>query len=114
KAGFFAPTIGTKAGQITISRFRPDGSSNVVWDRSSANLTDSSTSVDAVLADVEQPDGKMRSMILKADGSGGRVILPPGQSALGMSNDGQWVVYKLAAGGASDLGLQHVSDGTTR
>jgi Tol biopolymer transport system component len=112
--GLFSGTISTKGGQLALSRFRPDGTSNIVWDRSSALWTLPSRSGDAILAEVEQPDGKVRTMILKADGSGGRAILAPGQSAQWWSTDGKWVVYGLAAGGANDLGLLHVPDGVTR
>jgi Tol biopolymer transport system component len=114
KAGFFAAAISTKAGQLAFSRFRADGGSNVVWDKSSAFLVAPSSTGDSVVAGVEQPDGKMRSMILAADGTGGRAILPTGQSAMAWSKDGQWVLYGLAAGGANDLGLLHVADGVTR
>ena len=112
--GLFAGTISTKGGQLALSRFRLDGTGSTVWDKSTAFGTLASPTGDAILADVEQPDGKVRSMILKADGSGGRAILPPGQSAQSWSTDGKWVVYGLAAGGANDLGLLHLADGVTR
>lgn len=112
--GFFAVTISTKAGQFALSRFRADGTSNIVWDKSSALPVTPSQTGDAIVANVEQPDGSLRSTLLKGDGSGGRVILPPGQSAQWWSKDGKWVVYGLAAGGKSDLGLLNVTDGTTR
>jgi hypothetical protein len=69
---------------------------------------------DEVLAEVQQPDGKARTMILKTDGSGGRAILPPGQTAQAWSLDGKWVAYGLASGGATDLALLNMADGTTR
>jgi dipeptidyl aminopeptidase/acylaminoacyl peptidase len=62
-AGFFAGTISTKAGQLALSRFRADGTSNIVWDKSTAFLVAPSPAGDAVVAHVEQPDGKVRRVL---------------------------------------------------
>jgi len=112
--GLLALTLGTRSGAIAISKLGADGRSSVVWDKSNAFIVDASASGDSVIAEVEQADGKTRSMLLKADGSGGRVILEPGQSAMAWSADGQWVLYQFAAGGRNDLGLLRLADGVTR
>jgi TolB protein len=101
-------------GQFGIVRVRPDGRTNIVWDKSNAFSPEALPPADSVLANVEQPDGKMRAMILATDGSGGRAILPPGQSPADRSADGQWVLYYIVAGGKADLGLLHLTDGSTR
>jgi TolB protein len=112
--GFFVSTI-AKAGQLAVLRMTPDGRLSVVWDKSTVLPNDPAPMVgDSLVADVEQPDGKMQSMFLAADGHGGRLILKPGETAVAASKDGQWIVYQLAAGGATDLGLLRVADGTTR
>ena len=111
---FFGATLSAKGGQIAISRFRPDGSIQTVWDRTNGFLSSMSPSGDLVAALVEQPDGKQRSMILSANGGGGRVILKPGELVGKWSNDGASVLYQMNSGGATDLGVLHIADGTTR
>lgn len=112
--GFFSGTISAKAGQLALSRYRADGTGNIVWDKSSALGQLASPEGDAIIAEVEQPGGRIQTMLLKADGSGGRVILPPGHSSLWWSHDGKWLVYGMAAGGTNDLGIMNLADGTTR
>jgi Tol biopolymer transport system component len=117
-AGLFVQTISDKAGQLTLSRLQPDGRVTAIWDKSSVGLDtmfDPAPAFgDSVVVDVEQPDGKTRSMILSVDGRGGRVILNPGETVTAWSADGQWILYQLQAGGATDVGLLRVADGTTR
>lgn len=112
--GLVAGTISTKGGQLALSRYGPDGTSNVVWDKSTAIGAMPSPTGDSVIAEVEQPGGKLQTMLLKTDGSGGRVLLPPEQTSLWWSSDGKWLVYSLSSGGATDLGMMNLADGTTR
>lgn len=111
---FFGSTLNAKGGQVAISRLRPDGSVQTVWDRTNAFLISMSPSGDSVAALVQQPDGKQRSMLLAANGSGGRVILKPGEVVGHWSSDGSSVLYAMNAGGATDLGILHIADGVMR
>jgi Tol biopolymer transport system component len=112
--GLLAMTISTQGGQLSLTRIGADGRSTNVWNHGSALLAATASRGDAVIAGVEQTDGRLRSMLLKTDGSGGRVILEPGQSAQNLSNDGEWVLYAIASGGRNDLGLLRLADGVTR
>ena len=112
--GLLAQKVSPKGGQIDIVRIKPDGRTNVVWDKGNAFWSEVVPPADSTLAYVEQPDGKMRAMILATDGSGGRAILPAGEGPIDRSADGQWVLYYIIAGGKADLGLLHVTDGSMR
>lgn len=112
--GALAETISPRDGKLTISRMSANGTLSVIWDRSNASARVLSPSGDSLTAQVDQPDGKRRGMILSASGSGGRVVLKPGEQIGNWSNDGQWILYDVSVGGASDIGLLRVSDGTTR
>ncbi|MCR4339037.1 MAG: hypothetical protein NUW01_04020 [Gemmatimonadaceae bacterium] len=111
---FFMGTIDPVGGQLGYSRVRPDGSLNAVGERANTFVSFISPSGDSLTGDVEQPDGKMRSMIISAAGGGGRIILKPGESVAWWSEDGSMLVYNISAGGARDLGIFRVADGTTR
>lgn len=110
----FAGTINAVDGQLGYSRIRPDGTINAVWERSAAFVNLISPSGDSLTASVAQADGKMRSMIIAASGGGGRVILKPGENVSWWSEDGSMLLYSMSAGGAADLGIFRVADGTTR
>lgn len=110
----FAGTVNPVGGQLSYSRIRPDGTMNSVWERSNAFVNFVSPSGDSLAASVEQPDGKMRSMIISASGGGGRVILKPGENIQWWSADGSQIVYDFYVGGARDLGVLRLTDGTTR
>lgn len=53
-------------------------------------------------------------MILPATGGAGRPILKPNEYVGDYSHDGKFLLYQTPVGGASDLGLLTVADGTTR
>jgi Tol biopolymer transport system component len=106
--------ISPRGGQFAIMRLEPDGSVKAVWDKTTVFGGSLSPSGDSVTALVEQADGKSRSMILSRMGLGGRVVLGPGEEVGNWSNDGKWLLYTLNAGGATDLGMLNVADGTTR
>lgn len=110
--GFFAHNIAT-AGQVALSRYRADGSSNVLWDKSSAYFVAASGNGDQVLAAVQQPDGKLRDVLFAADGTSAKPF-PPGCVAQALSRDGQWAICGLQVAGAYDVSLLHVADGTMR
>ena len=110
----FLTTIGTRAGQLEIARIRPDGRLEKVWDKKNANMISVSPSGDSIAAGVEQPNGKVASMILPTAGGAGRLILNPTDRAGNWSKDGKWLLYKMFVGGASEIAIMHIADGTTR
>ena len=110
----FAGTLNPRGGQLSFSRLSPDGRLQAVWEQTNANVVSISPSGDSVAAAVEQADGKQRSMILAANGHGGRVILKPGEQVGAWSNDGTSLLYKIPVGGTFDLGILRIGDGTTR
>ena len=113
-ADIFAGTINPRGGQLVISRIRPDGTLQTVWDKTTAFLSSISPRGDSVAVSAEQADGKRRSMILSASGGGGRVILGAGEVVGNWSQDGASLLYEMSVGGTRDLGLLHVADGTKR
>ncbi|MEO5588080.1 MAG: hypothetical protein ABIS03_00740, partial [Gemmatimonadaceae bacterium] len=113
-ADFFAATINPTGGQLTISRVRPDGRMTLVWKRSNAFAHAISPSGDSIVAEVEQPDGAVREMILPSAGGEGRLILNPNDRVSFWSNDGKSMVYTTFVDGVGDIGIFNVVDGTTR
>ena len=110
----FLTTFGTRAGQIEIARLRPDGRLEKVWDKTSAYMASVSPSGDSIAAGIEQPNGKVASMILPTVGGTGRLILNPKDRPGNWSNDGKWLLYDMFVGGASETAIMHIADGTTR
>ena len=110
----FLTTIGTRAGQFEIARLRPDGRLEKVWDKTSAYMASVSPSGDSIAAGIEQPNGKVASMILPTAGGTGRLILNPKDRPGNWSNDGKWLLYDMFVGGASETAILHIADGTTR
>ncbi|MGH7669558.1 MAG: DPP IV N-terminal domain-containing protein [Gemmatimonadaceae bacterium] len=109
-------TLSARAGQAAIERLRPDGHQQVVWDKTNASVTyqAASPSGDSLVAQVEQPGGKLRSMIIAANGGGGRVILGPNEFAGSWSPDGRVITYDVTTSGESDLGIYDIATGTKR
>ena len=118
KPDLYASTLSPRAGQFAIERFRPDGRRQIVWDKTNSFLIGydfTSPSGDSLVAQIEQPGGVMRSMIISADGGGGRVILDPNESAGLWSPDGRYVTFQVVAeGGETDIGLYDVATGAKR
>jgi Tol biopolymer transport system component len=85
-----------------------------VWHASNARGVHIAPSGDSVSSIIEQPDGKSHSMVLAADGSGGRKVLNIGEEIGEWSPDARFSLYTVPAGGATDLGLLDHRDGTTR
>ncbi len=109
-AGFF----GKHAGEFSLERIRPDGRRNIVWERGNLFPTDISPKGDEIAAWVQQPDGSMRDMVLKGDGSGGRIVLGANETLSRWSDDGHWAIYNINVGGKADLGLLDLTTGATR
>ncbi len=110
----FLTTYGTRAGQFEIARVRPDGRLEKVWDKTNAGVSSISPSGDSIATGIEQPNGKMASMILPTAGGTGRLILNPTDRAGNWSNDGNWLLYRMFIGGAGEIAILHIADGTTR
>ncbi len=110
----FAGIINPRGGQLAIAGLRADGKLQPVWEKTTAFLRSISPTGDSVAVLAEQPGGKQRSMILSASSGEGRVILRPGEDVGNWSNDGVWLLYTMTAGGARDLGVMRLADGTTR
>lgn len=109
-AGFF----GSRAGEFSLERIRPDGRRNLVWEQGNLFPNDISPTGNEIAAWVQQPDGSMRSMILKADGSGGRIVLGASDQFASWSDDGRLAFYRINVGGHDDLGLLDLTTGATR
>jgi Tol biopolymer transport system component len=110
----FAAVISSRAGQLGLARVRPNGSVQALWDRYT-QIRSISPSGDSVAVLAEQADGKLLSMILAANGSGGRVLSTVGTGGVSVwSNDGKFLLYRVSAGGVPDLFILNVADGTTR
>lgn len=112
-ADLFVVTI-KSAGQFGIARLGSDGALHTVWDRTNAHIGPISPSGDSIVAAIEQPDGKLRTMILSSKTGGGRVILKPGDDVSAWSNDGSLMAYTMNVAGATDLAVFNVAHGTTR
>ena len=107
-------TIGRRGGQLALSRVAADGSVHAVWDKSNvAGFGFPRPSGDSVVAQVQQADGSLRPMLLAMNGSGGRVILGPGEVAGLWSPDGKSILYYLTAAGATDAAILDVATGKT-
>ncbi|MEO6066420.1 MAG: hypothetical protein ABJB33_00525 [Gemmatimonadota bacterium] len=109
-AGFF----GSRAGEFTLERIRPDGRRNIVWEKGNLFPSDISPKGDEIAAWVQQPDGSMRSMVLKGDGSGGRIVLGASDQLSRWSDDGHLAIYNINVRGNNDLGLLDLTTGATR
>ncbi|MDA1080793.1 MAG: hypothetical protein O2973_03795 [Gemmatimonadetes bacterium] len=117
-ADLFALVLNPAGGQFGISRVRPDGRMNVVWDRTNAVVASISPTGDSIAAIVEQSNGKLHSMILPAAGGAGRMILGPdeGPTSIGgaWSSDDKFLLYATTVNNVADLGMLTIADGTTR
>ncbi len=113
-ADIFVGVLNARGGEIGLSRMRPDGSLQAVGNPSVPGSPSISPSGDSVAVVAEQADGKQRSMILPANGGRGRVILKADEIVGAWSNDGKWLLYTMSVGGATDIGIMNVADGTTR
>ena len=111
---FFAGVLGENGGKAGIIRIAPNGKVNTVWDHGNAFVADISPSGDSVNSVVEQPNGEERRMLLAADGSGGRVILKPGERVGNWSSDGKKMTYIPIVHGAGDLAIMDLKTGATR
>jgi Tol biopolymer transport system component len=113
-ADIFVQTINPNGGQLGFARVRADGSLQTVWDRTNAFMASVSPSGDSVAALVEQPDGKLESMILPAAAGAGRVILGSNDQVSNWSKDGKSLLYETGPSASRDLGILNLADGTTR
>ena len=111
--GLIGLVIGS-SGQFTIARFRDNGASNPVWDKSNSFYGGLSQDGETVFGEVQQRGGKMQPMLLKADGSSARPLSVPGQSFQGWSIDGKWMLYGIPTAGVNDLAIFNVADGSSR
>ena len=113
----YAETMNPAGGQLTFARINAGGRTNLVWSRTNALPQSISPSGDSVVAEVEQPDGQMRTMILPGSGGAGRVVLGANEASTGKgswSSDGKSLLYSVNANGAHDLGVLNLADGTKR
>ncbi len=110
----FFQRFGQRDGQFSIARLRPDGTVQRIWDRTNVLAWTVAPSGDSLAAMVEQPDGSRRSMILAANGGGGRMILSPGDVPGVWSQDGKTLLYTQFVNGAQDIGTVDVATGTRR
>jgi len=110
----FTESVSSRGGQLGLLSMRPDGTLQAVWDRSNAFLDAIFPMGDSIVAMVEQPDGKQRSMILSSAGRGGRVILDFGDDVTHASPDGGSLLYATTVGGATEVNLFTLSTGTKR
>lgn len=113
-ADLLTATISVHGGQLSIARITADGRLAPVWERSNAFASYLSPAGDSVGAQIEQPDGKMRGMIVPMKGGAGRVFGGPNDSPGPWSPDGKSMLYYTQSAGASDLGVVTLVDGKTR
>jgi Tol biopolymer transport system component len=110
----FLQALNQGGGQLSLMRLDKNGVLQPVWNKSHARGAGISPSGDSLSAIVDQPDGKQRSMIIAANGGGGRIVLEAGEQIGDWSNDGKLMLYTMNVGGATELALLNVADGTTR
>lgn len=110
----FFQLFAQRDGQFAIARLRPDGTVQRIWDRTNVIGWSVAPSGDSLSALVEQPDGSRRTMILAANGGGGRMILSPGDIPGLWSQDGRTLTYSQFVNGAQDIGIVDVATGTKR
>ena len=113
-ADLIVQSLNPLGGQVSISRVRPDGSVQTVWDRTNAFPGAISPSGDSLSASVEQAGGKMANMILPLGDGAERVVLTPDEHIRSWSKDGTSLLYDVSVGGANDIGILNVADGATR
>jgi Tol biopolymer transport system component len=109
-----AKVVSARGGQYTLVKLAEDGTMTPVWDKSNVLQFADVPARDSVVAMVEQTGGVMRAMLLSETGSGGRIILEPGDSPGNASHDGRLLVYSTTKKGNAELGLLDLSNGSTR
>ena len=114
EAQLFGTEFSARGGQLGVVRVQPNGVVQTVWNRSNALLGAIFPRGDSIAAEVEQPDGSLRSMILSSSGRGGRVILGKGEAVSNVSFDGTLLLFQTTVGGSTELSLLNLADGTTR
>lgn len=110
-----ANEFGARAGEVIVSLINPDGTLRRVWDRSNV-VTSPTASPDGAWASalVEQPDGQVRGTLLSLRGQPPRVLLNPGEVISNWSADGTRFLFRVPSGGAMDLAVFTLADGSRR
>ena len=112
----FITGLGKKAGQVVLGRVLPDGTMQMLWDKSNVQGLSHrriSPSGDSLVVQVEQPGGGFASVILSVKSGASRPILGKDESAGPWSPDGKQLLYYFGSPSA-DLGILNLADGTTR
>jgi Tol biopolymer transport system component len=112
-ADVFVADWESRTGQAFLSRVRPDGSLQTIWDRSNVVPKRLSPTGEWLAALVVQPDGGMQGMLLSTKGGAHSVVLNVGEEPLAWSQDGTRLLYSIQSDAAGDLAILNVADSTT-
>jgi len=113
-SSLFVIMLGDGPGTFTAARIRPDGSLQVVWDKSSPNCAVPLPASDSLFISVAVEGGTRATMLLPLEGGPGRQLLPPGRIATASSPDGSQLLYTFEDGAAWDYGILTLADGSTK
>jgi Tol biopolymer transport system component len=112
----FVNLIGGRAGQFVLTRLRPDGSLQTLWDRSNVFGVSPDGVMpggDSVVFNTQLPEGGEGSFLISTRTGQGRQLLGKGELAADFSRDGTLLAYTFG-GATQDLGILDMKDGTTR
>jgi len=115
-ADLFVMTFGGREGRWVLSRLRPDGSLETLWDRSNVMSIWSrgvTPTGDAILIDVQTESGGLSSVLIPLRGGEARQFLAEGETGSDWSADGTQLLYTIGAT-SPDIAVRSLRDSSTR
>ena len=112
----FLTGIGKTAGRFVLSRIRPDGGTEMLWDRNNVNGLSHrriSPTGDSLAVQLDEPGGGFSSVIVSVHDRTSHPILAKREAAGAWSPDGTQLIYYFGSPNA-DLGILNLADGKTR
>jgi len=112
----FIMTFGGREGRWVLSRLRPDGRIETLWDRSNVMALWSrgvTPAGDAIAIDVQTETGGLTSVLIPLRGGEPRQLLGEGETAADWSADGTQLLYTIGAE-LGDIAVRSLTDGSTR
>lgn len=109
-------TFGGREGRWVLSRLRPDGRIETLWDRSNVmNLWSRGVTPagDAIAIDVQTETGGLTSVLIPLRGGEPRPLLGEGETAADWSADGTQLLYTIGTD-LGDIAVRSLTDGSTR
>ncbi len=112
----FITGIGKTAGRFVLSRVKPDGSIQTIWDKNNVNGLSHrriSPTGDSVAVQLDEPGGGFSSVIISVHDGKSHPILDKQETAGAWSPDGKQLLYYFGSPN-SDLGVLDLATGAKR